>query len=99
MIVRKRLSKCYGTLIALATIAALGGCSVPNALNPVAWYRDLSGASKNDALDKDQSNQQNLEAGGKEPYPNLADVPNAPDNALSEKNRDALQKSLAADRT
>jgi outer membrane protein OmpA-like peptidoglycan-associated protein len=86
-------------MAALVAAACLGGCSVPNAINPVAWYRGLSGADKNDALDADQRNQQNLEAGGKEPYPNLGDVPNAPDNALSEKNRDALTKSLAADRS
>ena len=71
---------------------------MPNAINPVAWYRDLSGASKNDALDQDQSNQQNLEAGGKEPFPNLADVPDAPDQALSAARREALRQSLAADR-
>ncbi|HXQ50172.1 MAG TPA: OmpA family protein [Stellaceae bacterium] len=88
----------------LATIwpilGLLAGCSwVPNAVNPVSWYRDLSGASKNDKLDTDQRNQQNFESGGKGPYPNLADVPNAPDRAISRIDRDALQKSLAADRS
>lgn len=98
MMVRQDLSKLSAGVMALAMAATLGGCSVPNAINPAVWYRDLSGASKNDALDKDQSNQKNLEAGGKEPYPNLGDVPNAPDDALSQANRDALRKSLLADR-
>jgi outer membrane protein OmpA-like peptidoglycan-associated protein len=78
----------------------LGGCSsVPNAINPVSWYRDISGASKNDALDQDQSNAQNLAAGGKAPYPNLGDVPNAPDSATSTIDRERLRKGLIADRT
>jgi outer membrane protein OmpA-like peptidoglycan-associated protein len=96
--VEKRVSqgKSFRTCgMAVALVALLGGCS---ALNPVNWYRSLSGADKNDALDKGAGNDKNLEAGGKEPYPNLDEVPNAPDNALSEKNRDALQQSLAADR-
>lgn len=71
---------------------------MPDAVNPVAWYRDLSGASKNDALDKSDTNRKNLEAGSKDPYPNLADVPDAPDRALTSVDRDKLQKSLAADR-
>jgi outer membrane protein OmpA-like peptidoglycan-associated protein len=77
----------------------LGACSsMPDAVNPIAWYRDLSGASKDDQLDKNQPNQANLDAGGKKPYPNLADVPNAPDTATGAIDRDALQKSLIADR-
>src|SRR5579885_2348346 len=79
-------------------LLALAGCSVPDALNPVSWYRDLSGVSKNDALDNTPKNKQNLEAGSKEPYPNLADVPDAPSNALSAIDRDKLQQSLVADR-
>src|SRR5579885_3469734 len=79
-------------------LLALAGCSVPDALNPVSWYRDLSGVSKNDALDNTPKNKQNLEAGSKEPYPNLADVPDAPSNALSTIDRDKLQQSLVADR-
>jgi outer membrane protein OmpA-like peptidoglycan-associated protein len=98
MMVRQPIARLSGGLTALVLAALLAACSVPNAINPVAWYRDLSGASKNDALDKDQSNEKNLEAGGKEPYPNLGSVPGAPDQALSEAKRDALQKSLAADR-
>jgi len=87
------------TGLALAAPLALAGCSsVPDAINPISWYRDLSGVSKNDALDQSPNNKQNLEAGSKEPYPNLADVPDAPDTALTTIDRDKLQESLAADR-
>jgi outer membrane protein OmpA-like peptidoglycan-associated protein len=101
MMVQRSLATIPRTCAGVAAMAlVLAGCSsVPNAINPIAWYRDLSGASKDDALDKDQSNQQNLEAGGKKPYPNLADVPGPPDRALGTIDRDALQKSLIADRT
>lgn len=87
-----------GAALVLAGSLVLGGCSVPDAINPVSWYRDISGVSKNDSLDKGAGNSKNLEAGSKEPYPNLADVPDAPDQALSTLDRDKLQKSLAADR-
>ncbi len=88
-----------GQGMALAMLVLIGGCSsVPDAVNPVAWYRNVTGADKNDALDQDQSNQQNLEAGGSAPYPNLASVPDAPDTALATVDRDKLQKSLVADR-
>jgi outer membrane protein OmpA-like peptidoglycan-associated protein len=80
-------------------LVLLGGCSsVPNAVNPIAWYRDLTGASKNDALDQNQPNQKNLDAGSKAPYPNLASVPDAPDTALATIDRDKLRQSLVADR-
>jgi len=100
MVVRRVLFESVSRrALVVGMVCLLGGCSsVPDAVNPVAWYRDLSGASKDDALDKDQPNQANLEAGGKQPYPNLADVPNAPDTATSAIDRDALQKNLVADR-
>ena len=93
-VARRRL----GAALVLAAPFVLGGCSVPDSINPVSWYRDISGVSKNDSLDKGAANNKNLEAGSKEPYPNLADVPDAPDQALSTLDRDKLQKSLAADR-
>lgn len=86
-----------------ASIAAvalpLAGCShVPDAVNPVAWYRDVSGTSHDDAQDVNQPNQQNLEAGSKQPYPNLATVPSAPTTATGTVDRDKLVQSLVADR-
>lgn len=82
------------SVAALATLA-LGACSVVDA--PVQWYRDATGLSKNDDMGKG-SNQKNLEAGSKEPYPNLAEVPQPPENAMSSMDREALRQSLAADR-
>jgi outer membrane protein OmpA-like peptidoglycan-associated protein len=82
-----------------ATLALwLSACSsVPNAVNPVSWYRDLTGASKNDELGKGE-NEQNLNEGGNEPFPNLASVPAAPETALSTIDREKLVNSLIADR-
>ncbi|MDE1931764.1 MAG: OmpA family protein [Alphaproteobacteria bacterium] len=87
-----------GTAIAAAALP-LAGCShVPDAVNPVAWYRDAAGTSHDDAQDVNQRNQQNLEAGSKQPYPNLATVPNAPSQATSTIDRDKLVQGLIADR-
>lgn len=77
----------------------LAACShVPDAVNPVAWYRDISGNSGRDAKDQEGRNQKNLAAGGDKAYPNLASVPDEPDRALSGIDRDKLQESLIADR-
>ncbi|HEV8015878.1 MAG TPA: OmpA family protein [Stellaceae bacterium] len=87
-----------GLVILGTALAGVTGCSsVPDAVNPVSWYRDVTGASKNDDLG-DGQNQQNLEEGASEPYPNLASVPAAPDTALSSVDRDKLVNSLLADR-
>lgn len=85
---------------AVAAVALpLAGCEhVPDAVNPVAWYRDVAGTSQSDAQDVNQRNQQNLEAGSKQPYPNLATVPNAPTIATSTIDRDKLVQGLVADR-
>jgi len=77
----------------------LAACShVPEAINPVAWYRDISGNSSRDVKDQEGRNQQNLAAGGDKAYPNLATVPDEPDRVLSGIDRDKLQESLIADR-
>ena len=84
-------------VLALAA-AALAGCSsVPDIVNPVSWYRSVTGLSANDPA-PDARNTKNLSAGGERPYPNLASVPGPPDYAMSSAERDALTKSLAADR-
>ncbi|HZL58683.1 MAG TPA: OmpA family protein [Stellaceae bacterium] len=78
---------------------ALAGCShVPDAVNPVAWYRDVAGTSKNDEQGESGRNLQNLEAGSTQPYPNLADVPAVPDRATGAIDREKLQQNLVADR-
>jgi outer membrane protein OmpA-like peptidoglycan-associated protein len=81
-----------------AVVLPLGGCShVPDAINPVAWYHGVTGTSPN-TEDVGQANQQNLEAGSKEPYPNLATVPNVPSGATGTAERQKLVDSLIADR-
>src|SRR5262249_56878495 len=80
--------------LAVAVAAPLAACS---SANPINWFRDQTGASKNDP-GPDAPNTQNLEAGGKRPYPNLGSVPQAPTRALSTEEREALTQRLAADR-
>ena len=89
----------FGLAILGMTLVGVTGCSsVPNAINPISWYRDATGLSKNDDLGKGE-NEQNLAEGGNEPYPNLASVPSPPDTQLSGIDRDRLAKSLIADRS
>jgi outer membrane protein OmpA-like peptidoglycan-associated protein len=96
MVVKRSLTAaCARVALATLAVALVGGC---DSVNPVAWYRDLTGVSKNDALDKNAGNQKNLEAGGTAPYPNLGQVPGPPSTALSTIDRDALRDSLTADR-
>jgi len=91
---RLRELLCAGGVLVM--VGPLGACSVPDWANPVEWYRDVSGTSKNDAA-PDERNTQNLAKGGEQPYPNLASVPSPPTNALSAAERDRLRNSLSAD--
>ncbi len=87
-----------GLIVAMMAALGLGGCSsVPNALNPIEWYRDIMGLADDDSMGAGQ-NEQNLQEGSKEPYPNLGSVPAPPDTALSSVDRDKLVDSLVADR-
>jgi len=76
-----------------AVLLGLGAC------NPIETYRDLTGVSKNDPNPATTPNSQNLAAGEKSPYPNLATVPEPPTQALTTVERDKLTQSLIADRT
>jgi outer membrane protein OmpA-like peptidoglycan-associated protein len=85
-------------VIAGALLWELAACSsVPDAINPISWYRNLTDVSDNDELGQGQ-NEQNLAAGGNQPYPNLGTVPATPNTALSSVDRDKLVNSLVADR-
>jgi outer membrane protein OmpA-like peptidoglycan-associated protein len=77
---------------ALALLFALGACS------PVATYRNLTGASKNDPNPATTPNTKNLAAGEASPYPNLATVPPPPTQELTEAELQNLTQSLVADR-
>jgi outer membrane protein OmpA-like peptidoglycan-associated protein len=96
---RRMLKGRVSGVLAIAAAAALCGCSwLPNYANPIEWYRDATGISKHD----DESaarNQQNLEAGGKQPYPNVGSVPKPPDRATSAADRKKLEQGLATDRS
>jgi len=91
------LSKARLVIIAAVAMELAGCSSVPNALNPIEWYRDVMGLADDDDLGNGQ-NEQNLQAGSDQPYPNLGSVPAAPDTALSSIDRDKLVDSLVADR-
>jgi outer membrane protein OmpA-like peptidoglycan-associated protein len=96
---RRMLKGRVSGVLAIAAAATLCGCSsLPNYANPIEWYRDATGASKND----DESaarNQQNLAAGGNQPYPNVGTVPKPPDRATSAADRKKLEQGLATDRS
>jgi outer membrane protein OmpA-like peptidoglycan-associated protein len=85
--------------VVFAGLAALwlAGCSVPDAVNPVSWYRDAMGTADDDPP-ADTRNTANLEAGGTRDYPNLATVPPPPTRALSTAEREALTQRLVSDR-
>jgi outer membrane protein OmpA-like peptidoglycan-associated protein len=74
---------------------ALTGCS---SMNPVNWYRDLTGSSQDDP-GSDARNTGNLDAGSQQPYPNLSSVPQPPVRGLTAEQRAALANGLIADRT
>ncbi len=76
----------------MAVLLGLGAC------NPIEGYRHLTGASKNDPDPATTPNTQNLAAGEKSPYPNLATVPPPPTQALTTAELDKLTQSLIADR-
>jgi outer membrane protein OmpA-like peptidoglycan-associated protein len=90
-----------GRALAIAAVAAaaLAGCSsLPNYANPIEWYRDATGASKNDD-ETTERNTQNLEEGGQRPYPSVGSVPKPPDRAMSTADRKKLAQGLADDRS
>jgi outer membrane protein OmpA-like peptidoglycan-associated protein len=86
-----------GRALRAATLAlafGLAGC------NPaVEAYRNLSGISQDDPDPATAPFAKNLAAGEAAPYPNLASVPPPPTRELSTAEREALTRSLVADRT
>ncbi len=91
--------------IALGAGAALGllvlsGCAADEVLhdvNPVNWYKGLTGADKG-TPPADAPNTANLESGSNGDYPNLASVPKEPVRGLTDEQKEALAQGLIADR-
>ncbi|HEX4112051.1 MAG TPA: hypothetical protein VH020_05895 [Stellaceae bacterium] len=102
MMERRREIRFGAKLLMVLGLAAmgLGGCSSmkDSGVDPIEWYRDLSGSSAHDAQDKAAANSENLKEGNKEPYPNLASVPPVPDTAISKADREKMAQNLIADR-
>jgi hypothetical protein len=96
---RDRRAAIKVAMLMAAAAIGLSGCGSMSAagVDPIDWYRDLSGVSADDAKDK-APNAGNLAEGQKQPYPNLASVPKTPDTAITKADRDRMAKSLIADR-
>jgi len=91
-----------GAVIAAATLlAALQACSsVPDAVNPVEWYKGardwVSGTSTNEEAKKAAAEAPEI-PGQDKPFPKVSSVPEAPRKS-SEKERNEAANSLIADR-
>ena len=88
----RKLGRRAAQTVVAALLLGFGAC------NPIEGYRHLTGASKNDPDPATTPNTQNLAAGEKSPYPNLATVPPPPTQALTTAELDKLTQSLIADR-
>lgn len=91
------------TLTVLTVLSALwvSGCSsVPDAVNPVEWYRGASGVVGGWFGDDEQSADVPPEPGtvAQPGYPNLATVPQRPQASTTAAEREAMTQGLIADR-
>ncbi|MFN3461758.1 MAG: hypothetical protein ACK4ZN_12175, partial [Oceanibaculum sp.] len=96
----------HGIKIGLATMAGLmllAGCSsVPDAINPVEWYRGATSLFDEEEAPAPERTASERTAGdrtsGDQPYPNLATVPARPTDISSPSERRAMRQGLVADR-
>ena len=80
---------------------ALGGCSsIPDAANPVEWYRSASGwvSSDKPVTPTPNATDDKMKAAQAQGTPNLASVPDRPARASTPAERQALTQGLIADR-
>src|SRR6185437_2258230 len=82
-----------------ANIAVLALVALLAACHPVETWRSITGNNKDDPDPETTANSENLAAGEKQPYPNLATVPSPPIPTMTQAERDKLTESLVADRT
>lgn len=85
-------------LTATAGLILLAGCSsVPDAVNPVEWYKGATSLFEDDAAPaKDQAAKEQTASDSS--YPNLASVPARPTDISTPSERRAAQQGLVADR-
>ena len=96
----------HGIKIGLATMAGLmllAGCSsVPDAINPVEWYRGAASLFDEEEAPAPERTASERTAGdrtsGDQAYPNLATVPARPTDISSPSERRAMRQGLVADR-
>jgi outer membrane protein OmpA-like peptidoglycan-associated protein len=90
------------SIAAAAVMAlALGGCSsIPDAANPVEWYRSASGwvSSEKPVAPSPNATDDKMKAAQAQGTPNLASVPERPARASTPAERQALTQGLIADR-
>ncbi len=97
------LRRCSNFCAALLLLGGLGACSaVPDAVNPVEWYRGVTGLFEDDDAQLERAQEQAARQttplpGTGKPYPNLATVPNRP-QVTSAAERGKVAAGLAADR-
>ena len=94
-------------IMAMLLVSLLGGAgcsSVPDAVNPVEWYRGAAGwfESGEDQAQRDQAKTAAETApplpGANRDYPNLSTVPERPRSVSSPEERNRVAGGLAADR-
>lgn len=91
-----------GIAAAVAGLMLLAGCSsVPDAINPVEWYRGAASLFDDEeapASGRSTESQSVNSQTGDQTYPNLASVPARPADITSPSQRRAIQQGLVADR-
>lgn len=98
------LRKCSIFPAAAALAVSLAACSsVPDAVNPVEWYRGVAGVFEDDEQQQERAEEKVARQttaplpGTDKPYPSLSSVPNRP-QATSAAERGKIAQGLAADR-
>lgn len=87
----------YGPMI--VAVLALGGCSsVPDAVNPVEWYRSASDVFSSSTPAKPSPTDPKMADAQAKAAPNLASVPPRPTRASTPAERQSLTQGLVADR-
>jgi len=80
-------------------VLALAGCSsVPDAVNPMEWYRSATGSSSSRPAAQTNPTDTRMAEAQSKSAPNLATVPERPTRASTPAERQALTQGLVADR-